>query len=110
MVRVVGDEGSGRCPSLLLEAVSVGGLFCFDTSIRTDRRKSNADQLASRPSTSPPMIEQVPNGVVRRVSLILDFAWSVFSANRLSGCELGILPLRVIRLRPSPSSRRPQDE
>jgi hypothetical protein len=44
------------------------------------------------------------------VSLILDFAWSVFSANCLSMREPSILPLRVIRIRPSPSSRRPQDE
>src|SRR5271166_3201533 len=38
------------------------------------------------------------------------FAWSAFSANRLSFREPAILPLRVIRIRPSPSSRRSRDE
>jgi hypothetical protein len=46
----------------------------------------------------------------RGVSLNLVFAWSAFSANRLSGREPGIRPLRVIRLRPSPLFRRPQDK
>jgi hypothetical protein len=56
----------------------------------------------------------LPAALVRRrnigVSLILDFAWGAFSANRLSLREPAILPLRVIRIRPSPSSRRPQDK
>ena len=46
----------------------------------------------------------------RSVSLNLAFAWNAFSANRLSGREPAILPPRVIRLRPSPSSRRLQDK
>jgi hypothetical protein len=33
-----GIDRTGRVSAVPLEAVSVGGLFCFDTSIRTDRR------------------------------------------------------------------------
>jgi hypothetical protein len=58
-----------------------------------------------------PARRRLPAALVRRrkvsVSLILVFAWGAFSAICLSGREPAILPFDVIRIRPSPSSRRP---
>src|SRR4029077_11230783 len=63
-----------------------------------------------RPCPPPLAASRRPGLSRKRVSLILDFAWSAFSTNRLSWREPATLPLRVIRIRPSPSSRRPQDK
>jgi hypothetical protein len=40
MVPVVGDKrGTGRVPAVPLEAVSVGGLFCFDGETAESQRR-----------------------------------------------------------------------
>jgi hypothetical protein len=76
-------------------------------AMKREAEEFRGDTAAREPRRFPPAL------IGRRkvcVSLISDFARGAFSANPLSGREPAILPLHVVRIRPSPSSRPPQDK
>ena len=96
-------------------AIVAAFVVCGCILTRKPRKKLPTEPLRPAvPDEHQPGCFALPAALVRRknvgVSLILDFSWSAFSANRLSKREPAILPLRVTRLQPSPSSRRLQDE